>query len=72
MTLSASSSATGSRTRWRSTGRARASAGFGNTGFPETWFVGRDGRLVGEHIVGPFDREQLEENVQAALDTPER
>ena len=45
---------------------------FGNTGFPETWFVGRDGRLVGEHIVGPFDREQLEENVQAALDTPER
>ena len=45
---------------------------FGNTGFPETWFVGRDGRLVGEHIVGPFDREQLEENVRAALDTPER
>jgi cytochrome c biogenesis protein CcmG/thiol:disulfide interchange protein DsbE len=45
---------------------------FGNTGFPETWFVGRDGRLVGEHIVGPFDREQLEENVRAALDTPSR
>jgi len=45
---------------------------FGNTGFPETWFVGRDGRLVGEHIVGPFDREQLEENVRAALDTPVR
>ena len=45
---------------------------FGNTGFPETWFVGRDGRLVGEHIVGPFDGEQLEENVRAALDTPVR
>ncbi len=45
---------------------------FGNTGFPETWFVGRDGRLVGEHIVGPFDREQLEENVRAALATPAR
>lgn len=45
---------------------------FGNTGFPETWFVGRDGRLVGEHIVGPFDQEQLEENVRAALDTPVR
>jgi cytochrome c biogenesis protein CcmG/thiol:disulfide interchange protein DsbE len=45
---------------------------FGNTGFPETWFVGRDGRLVGEHIVGPFDREQLEANVRAALDTPVR
>jgi cytochrome c biogenesis protein CcmG/thiol:disulfide interchange protein DsbE len=45
---------------------------FGNTGFPETWFVGRDGRLVGEHIVGPFDRERLEENIRAALDTPAR
>lgn len=45
---------------------------FGTTGFPETWFVGRDGRLVGEHIVGEFDREQLERNVQAALDTPAR
>jgi cytochrome c biogenesis protein CcmG/thiol:disulfide interchange protein DsbE len=45
---------------------------FGNTGFPETWFLGRDGRLAGEHIVGPFDRKQLEENVRAALDTPVR
>ena len=42
---------------------------FGNTGFPETWFMGRDGRLVGEHIIGEFDREQLEENVRAALGT---
>jgi cytochrome c biogenesis protein CcmG/thiol:disulfide interchange protein DsbE len=42
---------------------------FGNTGFPETWFMGRDGRLVGEHIVGEFDRAQLEENVRAALGT---
>jgi cytochrome c biogenesis protein CcmG, thiol:disulfide interchange protein DsbE len=42
---------------------------FGNTGFPETWFMGRDGRLVGEHIIGEFDREQLEENVRAALET---
>jgi cytochrome c biogenesis protein CcmG/thiol:disulfide interchange protein DsbE len=45
---------------------------FGVTGFPETWFVGRDGRLVGEHIVGEFDAEQLEENIQAALATPSR
>lgn len=43
---------------------------FGVTGFPETWFLGRDGRLVGEHIVGPVERDQLEENVRAALDTP--
>jgi cytochrome c biogenesis protein CcmG/thiol:disulfide interchange protein DsbE len=42
---------------------------FGNTGFPETWFMGRDGRLVGEHIIGEFDREQLVENVRAALET---
>ena len=28
--------------------------------FPETWFVGRDGRLVGEHIKGAFSEEQLE------------
>jgi cytochrome c biogenesis protein CcmG, thiol:disulfide interchange protein DsbE len=45
---------------------------FGTTGFPETWFVGRDGRLVGDHVVGPFTREQLEENVRAALDTVSR
>jgi cytochrome c biogenesis protein CcmG/thiol:disulfide interchange protein DsbE len=43
---------------------------FGWSGFPETWFVGRDGRLVGEHIVGPFTAEQLLENVRVALDTP--
>jgi cytochrome c biogenesis protein CcmG/thiol:disulfide interchange protein DsbE len=45
---------------------------FGTMGFPETWFVGRDGRLVGEHIVGPLDEERLNENVQAALDTAAR
>jgi cytochrome c biogenesis protein CcmG/thiol:disulfide interchange protein DsbE len=40
---------------------------FGNTGFPETWFVSRSGRLVGEHIRGPFDAEQLDRNIQEAL-----
>jgi cytochrome c biogenesis protein CcmG, thiol:disulfide interchange protein DsbE len=40
---------------------------FGNTGFPETWFVSRSGRLVGEHIRGPFDAEQLERNIQTVL-----
>jgi cytochrome c biogenesis protein CcmG, thiol:disulfide interchange protein DsbE len=43
---------------------------FGVTGFPETWFIGRDGRLVGEHIVGPLEAGELEANVRAALDTP--
>jgi thiol-disulfide isomerase/thioredoxin len=42
---------------------------FGNTGFPETWFVGRDGRLVGEHVVGEFSEEQLERNIRLALGT---
>jgi hypothetical protein len=45
---------------------------YGNTGFPETWFVGRDGRLVGEHISGAFSEEQLEENIQLALETAAR
>jgi cytochrome c biogenesis protein CcmG/thiol:disulfide interchange protein DsbE len=45
---------------------------YGNTGFPETWFVGRDGRLVGEHISGAFSEEQLEENIQLALGTEAR
>jgi cytochrome c biogenesis protein CcmG/thiol:disulfide interchange protein DsbE len=53
-------------------GNGKSLGRFGNTGFPETWFVGRDGRLVGEHIIGEFDEEQLEENVQAALSTPTR
>jgi cytochrome c biogenesis protein CcmG/thiol:disulfide interchange protein DsbE len=53
-------------------GNGKSLGRFGNTGFPETWFVGRDGRLVGEHFKGPFTQEQLEENVRAALDTPLR
>jgi hypothetical protein len=39
------------------------------TAFPETWFVGRDGRLVGERVQGPLSEEQLEENVRLALST---
>src|SRR5919108_6014133 len=33
---------------------------FGLTGFPETWFVGRDGRLVGERIAEELSEEALE------------
>ena len=40
---------------------------FGVTGFPETWFVSRDGRLVGERVQGPVSEEQLERNIQLAL-----
>jgi cytochrome c biogenesis protein CcmG/thiol:disulfide interchange protein DsbE len=40
---------------------------YGITGFPETWFVDRDGRLVGERIQGPVTAEALERNIQLAL-----
>jgi cytochrome c biogenesis protein CcmG/thiol:disulfide interchange protein DsbE len=42
---------------------------YGYNAFPETWFVDREGRLVGEHIVGEFTEEQLEENIRLALET---
>ena len=42
---------------------------FGVTGFPETWFVSPDGKLVGERIQGPVTDEQLRENIELALDT---
>jgi cytochrome c biogenesis protein CcmG, thiol:disulfide interchange protein DsbE len=42
---------------------------YGSTGFPETWFVDRQGRLVGEHIAGEFSEEQLEENIRLALES---
>jgi cytochrome c biogenesis protein CcmG/thiol:disulfide interchange protein DsbE len=42
---------------------------FGLTGFPETWFVGRDGRLVGERIAKELSEEALEENIRLALET---
>jgi cytochrome c biogenesis protein CcmG, thiol:disulfide interchange protein DsbE len=40
---------------------------YGLTGFPETWFVGRDGHLVGEHVSGELSQEQLDANIRQAL-----
>jgi cytochrome c biogenesis protein CcmG/thiol:disulfide interchange protein DsbE len=44
---------------------------YGVTGFPETFFVGRDGRLVGKHIVGGLDaeenRKRFAEGIELAL-----
>jgi cytochrome c biogenesis protein CcmG, thiol:disulfide interchange protein DsbE len=40
---------------------------YGITGFPETWFVDRRGRLVGKHIEGPVSDEELERYVRLAL-----
>jgi cytochrome c biogenesis protein CcmG/thiol:disulfide interchange protein DsbE len=42
---------------------------YGVTGFPETWFVDRQGRLVGEHVAGPLTQEQLDRNIRLALGT---
>jgi cytochrome c biogenesis protein CcmG/thiol:disulfide interchange protein DsbE len=39
---------------------------FGVTGFPETWFLDRRGRIV-EHVVGPVEEAELEENLSRAL-----
>ena len=40
---------------------------FDLTGFPETFFVDRRGRLVGRRVTGAIDRETLEENIELAL-----
>jgi cytochrome c biogenesis protein CcmG/thiol:disulfide interchange protein DsbE len=41
---------------------------WGVTGFPETFFVGRNGRLVGEKIEGPVSDDELEKYVDEALE----
>ena len=40
---------------------------YGISGFPETWFVDREGRLVGERIEGPVTAERLDRNIRLAL-----
>jgi cytochrome c biogenesis protein CcmG/thiol:disulfide interchange protein DsbE len=40
---------------------------WGVTGYPETFFVDRDGRLVGERIQGPADRERNQEAFRQGL-----
>ena len=40
---------------------------YGISGFPETWFVDRRGRLVGRHIEGPVSDADLERYVRLAL-----
>jgi cytochrome c biogenesis protein CcmG/thiol:disulfide interchange protein DsbE len=37
------------------------------TGFPETFFVDRRGRLVGRRVTGEIDRRTLQENIELAL-----
>jgi cytochrome c biogenesis protein CcmG/thiol:disulfide interchange protein DsbE len=40
---------------------------YGLTGLPETWFVDRQGRLVGDYIEGPVTAEELDRNIRIAL-----
>jgi cytochrome c biogenesis protein CcmG, thiol:disulfide interchange protein DsbE len=40
---------------------------YGISGFPETWFVDRRGRLVGKHVEGPVSDDDLERYVRLAL-----
>jgi cytochrome c biogenesis protein CcmG/thiol:disulfide interchange protein DsbE len=42
---------------------------YGLSGLPETWFVDREGRLVGEHVEGPVTAEELDRNIRIALGT---
>jgi cytochrome c biogenesis protein CcmG, thiol:disulfide interchange protein DsbE len=40
---------------------------YGVSGFPETWFVGRDGKLVVEHVDGPLTAERIDTDLRRAL-----
>jgi cytochrome c biogenesis protein CcmG, thiol:disulfide interchange protein DsbE len=40
---------------------------YGVTGFPETRFIDRRGRFVGEHVIGQISSSRLEKNIEKAL-----
>ena len=40
---------------------------YGVDGFPETWFVSREGRLVVEHVNGPLTAAQIDRDLRLAL-----
>lgn len=40
---------------------------YGYTGYPETFFVNRRGKLIGVHIAGPVDQKPLSEQFQQGL-----
>jgi cytochrome c biogenesis protein CcmG/thiol:disulfide interchange protein DsbE len=42
-------------------------AKYGLTGVPETFFVGRSGKLVGPHVEGQVTKRQLAEGIHAAM-----
>ena len=42
---------------------------YGVTGYPETFFIDRRGRVVPPHIIGPASREKLDQGIRKALGT---
>jgi cytochrome c biogenesis protein CcmG, thiol:disulfide interchange protein DsbE len=48
-------------------GPGTTSARYGVSGFPETWFVDRRGRLVVEHVSGPLDPGRIDRDLRLAL-----
>jgi cytochrome c biogenesis protein CcmG/thiol:disulfide interchange protein DsbE len=40
---------------------------YGVTGYPETFFIDRRGRVVPPHIIGPASREKLDGGIRRAL-----
>jgi cytochrome c biogenesis protein CcmG/thiol:disulfide interchange protein DsbE len=42
---------------------------YGVTGFPETYFVGRNGRLIGERVQGEISEEKLAAGIRRALES---
>jgi cytochrome c biogenesis protein CcmG/thiol:disulfide interchange protein DsbE len=47
-------------------GRGRVVAKYGLTGVPETFFIGRNGKLV-KHTAGRVDEQELAEGIRAAM-----
>jgi cytochrome c biogenesis protein CcmG/thiol:disulfide interchange protein DsbE len=50
-------------------GPGKVVAKYGVEGFPETFFVDRNGKIVGEHYQGPVDAQKLDDNIRVALDS---
>jgi cytochrome c biogenesis protein CcmG/thiol:disulfide interchange protein DsbE len=48
-------------------GRGHVVAAYGLTGVPETFFVGRSGKLVGKHVEGRISEQELADGIQAAM-----
>jgi cytochrome c biogenesis protein CcmG, thiol:disulfide interchange protein DsbE len=48
-------------------GSGKVVGDYGVSGFPETFFVDKRGRIVGDHVAGPVSRAILDRNIRLAL-----